>query len=41
MEVATARVYNWDIGERRKEKADGQVEGGAENGGKGKGRPNG
>jgi hypothetical protein len=25
MEVATARVYNWDIGERRKEKSDGQA----------------
>ncbi|KAK5172981.1 peptide chain release factor 1 [Saxophila tyrrhenica] len=24
MEVATARVYNWDIGERRKEKGDGK-----------------
>lgn len=24
MEVATARVYNWDIGERRKEKAEGK-----------------
>jgi len=23
MEVATARVYNWDVGQRRKEKADG------------------
>ena len=25
MEVATARVYNWDIGERRKDKADGKT----------------
>lgn len=23
MEVATARVYNWDVGQRRKEKGDG------------------
>lgn len=23
MEVATARVYNWDVGQRRKEKSDG------------------
>ncbi|KAK3704503.1 peptide chain release factor 1 [Vermiconidia calcicola] len=32
MEVATARVYNWDIGERRKEKGDGKTgeEGGRE-----------
>lgn len=22
MEVATARVYNWDVGQRRKEKLD-------------------
>lgn len=22
MEVATARVYNWDVGQRRKEKPD-------------------
>ena len=22
MEVATARVYNWDVGQRRKEKAE-------------------
>jgi len=37
MEVATARVYNWDVNERRKEKASGKDEGdsGA------KGRPNG
>ena len=24
MEVATARVYNWDVAERRKEKAAGK-----------------
>ncbi|GAB7361207.1 hypothetical protein MBLNU230_g1270t1 [Neophaeotheca triangularis] len=24
MEVATARVYNWDVGQRRKEKAEGK-----------------
>lgn len=24
MEVATARVYNWDVGQRRKDKADGK-----------------
>ena len=32
MEVATARVYNWDIGERRKEKGDGKTgeDGGSE-----------
>ena len=24
MEVATARVYNWDVAERRKEKGDGK-----------------
>lgn len=35
MEVAIARVYNWDVGERRKEKAEG---GGS--GGDGGGRPN-
>jgi phage shock protein A len=23
LEVATARVYNWDVAQRRKEKADG------------------
>ncbi len=34
MEVATARVYNWDIGERRKEK-DGKA-----NAGDGDARPN-
>jgi len=27
MEVATARVYNWDIGERRREKGDGKAGG--------------
>lgn len=27
MEVATARVYNWDVGQRRKEKAEGGAEG--------------
>ena len=26
MEVATARVYNWDVAERRKEKADGKTD---------------
>ncbi|CAI7569239.1 unnamed protein product [Penicillium crustosum] len=26
LEVATARVYNWDVVERRKEKADGKGE---------------
>jgi hypothetical protein len=24
MEVATARVYNWDVGQRRKEKGEGK-----------------
>lgn len=24
MEVATARVYNWDVGQRRKDKAEGK-----------------
>jgi hypothetical protein len=24
MEVATARVYNWDVQQRRKEKAEGE-----------------
>lgn len=24
MEVATARVYNWDVGQRRQEKPDGK-----------------
>lgn len=24
LEVATARVYNWDVGQRRKRKSDGQ-----------------
>lgn len=40
MEVATARVYNWDVGQRRKEKADGK---GEEDDGEGKEneRPNG
>ncbi|TKA72489.1 hypothetical protein B0A49_08541 [Cryomyces minteri] len=28
LEVATARVYNWDVGQRRKEKADGGDVGG-------------
>ena len=37
MEVATARVYNWDVAERRKEKTDSK--GGAED--SGKGPPNG
>ncbi|KAK4497036.1 hypothetical protein PRZ48_011485 [Zasmidium cellare] len=37
MEVATARVYNWDVGQRRKEKADGKGDDGEEN----KGTPNG
>ena len=36
MEVATARVYNWDVGQRRKENADGK--GGSE---EKKGQPNG
>ncbi|TKA22390.1 hypothetical protein B0A50_08272 [Salinomyces thailandicus] len=36
MEVATARVYNWDVGQRRKDKAEGK--GGDE---EDKGRPNG
>lgn len=26
MEVATARVYNWDVAERRKEKAEGKAD---------------
>lgn len=26
MEVATARVYNWDVAERRKERADGKTD---------------
>jgi len=25
LEVATARVYNWDVGMRRKEKAEGKT----------------
>jgi len=25
MEVATARVYNWDVGQRRKEKGGGKA----------------
>ena len=37
MEVATARVYNWDVGQRRKENAEDK--GGAE--GDRKGPPNG
>ena len=37
MEVATARVYNWDVGQRRKDKADGK----GEDGGEGKEGPNG
>jgi hypothetical protein len=28
MEVATARVYNWDVGMRRKEKNEGADDGG-------------
>jgi len=28
MEVATARVYNWDVGQRRKDKAGGEADGG-------------
>lgn len=32
MEVATARVYNWDVGMRRKEKSEGK--GDAEDDGK-------
>ncbi|KAI6856144.1 hypothetical protein KC318_g22263 [Hortaea werneckii] len=36
MEVATARVYNWDVGQRRKENTDGKG-GSAEK----KGQPNG
>ena len=38
MEVATARVYNWDIAERRKEKADGKT---TEEDDDGKAQPNG
>lgn len=30
MEVATARVYNWDVVQRRKDKADGKEEDGKE-----------
>ncbi|KAK1061077.1 peptide chain release factor 1 [Friedmanniomyces endolithicus] len=37
MEVATARVYNWDVNERRKEKASGMDDGEGE----AKGRPDG
>jgi len=37
MEVATARVYNWDVGQRRKDKPG--REGGGED--EQKGRPNG
>lgn len=37
MEVATARVYNWDVGQRRKDKADGKGDAEDEN----KGNPNG
>ena len=38
MEVATARVYNWDVGQRRKDKADGKD---VEGDGEGKVQPNG
>ncbi|GAM83250.1 hypothetical protein ANO11243_012360 [Dothideomycetidae sp. 11243] len=27
LEVATARVYNWDVGQRRKERAEGKADG--------------
>lgn len=37
MEVAVARVYNWDVSQKRKEKA----EHGDEEGGKGRALPNG
>ena len=30
LEVATARVYNWDVVQKRKEKAEGGEEPGAE-----------
>lgn len=39
MEVATARVYNWDVGQRRKEKAEGKGEADADD--EEKGPPNG
>ena len=32
MEVATARVYNWDVGMRRKEKSEGATAGEEEKG---------
>lgn len=37
MEVATARLYNWDVGQRRKEKSEGRADGD----GDGNSRPNG
>lgn len=35
LEVATARVYNWDVAQRRKEKVEGGGEGAIEKGKKG------
>lgn len=35
MEVATARVYNWDVGQRRKEKGGGDDDGDGKGGGGG------
>ena len=32
MEVATARVYNWDVGQRRKAKTEGREDDGDGNG---------
>lgn len=40
MEVATARVYNWDVGQRRKEREAGGEKDGEEES-KGKGGPDG
>lgn len=40
MEVATARVYNWDVVQRRKDKAEGKG-GDDEDESAGKGRPGG
>jgi hypothetical protein len=41
MEVATARVYNWDVVQKRKEKAEEEKAKKAKGGEKGDGEPNG
>ncbi|ORY67208.1 Prefoldin subunit-domain-containing protein [Pseudomassariella vexata] len=41
MEVAIARVYNWDVVQKRKEKADEDGKGGGKKEGDGDGHPNG